>query len=56
MIEVLNSLIREHKENVKQCLEKIQPLADALQPPIAIMDFEKAEEILQLFPPSVTVT
>ena len=55
MIEVLDSLIREYKENVKQCLEKIQPLADALQPPIASMEFQKAEEISQLFPPSVTV-
>ena len=44
MIEVLDSLITEYKENVQQCLEKIQPLAAVLQPPITIMDFEQAEE------------
>ena len=32
MIEVLDSLITEYKKNVQQCLEKIQPLADVLQP------------------------
>ena len=55
MIEVLDSLITEYKENVQQCLEKIQPLADVLQPPITSVDFEQAEEISKLFPPSDTV-
>ena len=55
MIEVLDSLITEYKENVQQCLEKIQPLTDVLQPPIISVDFEQAEEISKLFPPSDTV-
>ena len=56
MIEVLDSLITEYKGNVQQCLENIQPLADVLQPPITGVDqFEQAEEISKLFPPSDTV-
>ena len=54
MIEILDSLITEYKENVQQCLEKIRTLADVLQPPITSVDFKKAEEISKLFPPSVT--
>jgi hypothetical protein len=55
MIEVLDSLFTEYKENVQQCLEKIQPLPDVLQPPITSVDFEQAEEIPKLFPSSDTV-
>lgn len=55
MIEVLDSLITEYEENVQQCLEKIQPLANVLQPPITSRDSKEAEEISKLFPPSVTV-
>ena len=30
MIEVLDSLIREYKDDIKDCLEKVKPLAEAL--------------------------
>ena len=35
-IEVLDSLITEYKDNTRNCLEKIKPLAQVLQPPIAV--------------------
>ena len=46
--------MRRYK-NVQQCLEKIRPLADVLQPLITSVDFKQAEEISKLFPPSDTV-
>ena len=42
MCEVLDSLIRDYRENMEQCLEKLKPLAEILQPPLT-----------ELFPPSV---
>ena len=55
MIEVLDSLIMEYRDDVKQCLEKIKPLAEVLQPPMKSVKFEQVEEITKLFPPSVPV-
>ena len=55
MIEVLDSLITEYKDNIKDCLQKIKPLAVVLQPPLTQPLFEQVEEIAGLFPPSVCV-
>ena len=55
MIEVLDSLITEYKDDSKNCLEKIKPLAQVLQPPITIPTPQQIEAVIQLFPPSITV-
>ena len=55
MIEVLDSLITEYKDNTKNCLEKIKLLAQVLQPPIAVPTFQQVEAVIQLFPPSIIV-
>ena len=55
MIEVLDSLITEYKDNIKDCLQKIKPLAVVLQPPLTQPLFEQVEEIAGLFPLSVCV-
>ena len=51
MIEILDSLITECKENVQQCLEMTQPLANVFQPPLTRMDSKDAEEASKLFSP-----
>ena len=55
VIEVLDSLITEYNENLKQCLEKIKPLADFVRPPLQSLDVQKMNEISSLFPPSIKV-
>ena len=55
MIEVLDSLIRKNRNDIKQCLEKIKSLAEVLQPPMTSVKFEQVEAIRKLLPPSVTV-
>jgi hypothetical protein len=55
MIEVLDSLSTEYRDNIKDCLEKIQPLAVILQPPINQITVEQVERVAKLFPPSVSV-
>ena len=55
MIEVLDSLITEYRDNIRDCLEKIKPLAVILQPPMTQPMFEQVELVAGLFPPSVTV-
>ena len=55
MIEVLDSLITEYRDNRKDCLPKIKPLAVILQPPLIKPSFEQVENVVGLFPPFVTV-
>ena len=55
MIAVLDSLITEYRDNTKDCLKKIEPLAVVLQPPMTKPSFELVENVVGLFPPSVTV-
>ena len=58
MIEVLHSLIREYKDDIKDCLEKVKPLAEALVLPnhhLKKLTVEEAEAISEIFPPSVAV-
>lgn len=55
MIEVLDSLIRKNRNDIKQCLEKIKSLAEVLQPPMKSVKFEQVEAIRKLLAPSVTV-
>ena len=58
MIEVLDSLIREYKDDIKDCLEKVKPLAEALVLPnhhLKKLTVEEAEAISEIFPPSVAV-
>ena len=55
VIEVLDSLITEYNDNLKQCLEKIEPLANFVRPPLQSPNVQKMNEISSLFPPSVTV-
>ena len=55
MIEVLDSLIREYRDNIKSCLQKIKPLAVILQPPLTKPNFEQVEKVTELFPPSISV-
>jgi hypothetical protein len=40
---------------MKDCLQKIKPLAIILQPPMAQPIFEQVEKVAGLFPPSVSV-
>ncbi len=53
MCEVLDSLIRDYRENMEQCLEKLKPLAEILQPPLTELTREHLESVSKLFPPSV---
>lgn len=55
MIEVLDSLITEYRDNTKNCLQKIKPLAVVLQPPLTTPSVQQVEEVVNLFPPSVKV-
>ena len=58
MIELLDSLIREYKDDIKDCLEKVKPLAEALVLPnhhLKKLTVEEAEAISEIFPPSVAV-
>ena len=49
MTEVLGSLITEYKDDTKNCLEKIKPLAQVLQPPITIPTPQQIEAVIQLY-------
>ena len=53
--EVLDSLIHEYTENVKECLERILPLAKLLQPPFAKPSIEDMSAVAQLVPPSLSI-
>ena len=55
MCEVLDSLIRENRENMEQCLEKMKPLAEILQPPLTELTREHLESVSKLFLSSVSV-
>ena len=55
MCEVLDSLIMEYRDDIKQCLEKLKPLAEVLQPPLAEPTNEQIESLSRLFPPSVKI-
>ena len=55
MCEILDSLIMEYREDTKQCLEKLKPLAEVLQPPLAEPTDEQIESVSRLFPPFVTI-
>ena len=55
MCEVLDSLIREYRENMEQCLEKLKPLAEILQPPLTELTREHLESVSKLFLSSVSV-
>ncbi len=55
MCEVLDSLIVEYNENIKVCLQKVKPLADALQPPLTEPSNETAQNLCKLFPPGVLI-
>lgn len=55
MCEVLDSLIMEYRDDIKQCLEKLKPLAEVLQPPLAEPTDEQLESVSRLFPPSVAI-
>ena len=55
MIEVLDSLITEYKDNTKDCLQKVKPLAVVLQPPMTKPSIQQIENVVCLFPPSVPV-
>ena len=55
MIEVLDSLSTEYRDNIWDCLEKIKPLAVILRPPMTQPMFEQVELVAGLFPPSVSV-
>ena len=54
-IEFLDSFSTEYRDNVRDCLEKIKPLAVILQPPMTQPMIEQAEYVAGLFPPSVSV-
>ena len=45
MIEVLNSLSTEYRDNIRDCLEKIKPLAVILQPPMTQPMIEQVEQV-----------
>lgn len=53
--EVLESLIMEYRDDIKQCLEKLKPLVEILQPPIAEPTDEQLKSVSMLFPPSVVI-
>ena len=58
MIEVLDSMIREYKDDINDCLGKVKPLAEALVLPnhhLKKLTVEEAEAISEIFPPSVAV-
>jgi hypothetical protein len=55
MCAVLDSLITYYGDNIKVCLEKIKPLADALQPPVQKLKAETVKEMCKLFPASCKV-
>ena len=54
VIEVRDALITEY-DNLKLCLEKMEPLANFVRPPLKSLDMGKMNEISSLFPPSITV-
>ena len=45
----------EYKDDTKNCLEKIKPLAQVLQPPISIPTLQQIEAVIQLLPPSTII-
>ena len=55
MIEVLDSLSTEYKDNIRDCLEMIKPLAVILQPPMTQPMIEQVEQVTGLFSPTVSV-
>ena len=55
MIEVPDSLSAEYRDNIRDCLEKIKPLAVILQPPMTQPMIEQVKQVAGLFPPSVSV-
>ena len=56
MIEVLDSLIREYKDDIKDCLEKVEAEALVLpNHPLKKLTLEEAEAISEIFPSSVAV-
>ncbi|XP_028414896.1 52 kDa repressor of the inhibitor of the protein kinase-like [Dendronephthya gigantea] len=55
IIEVIDSLITEYNDNVKQCLEKIKPLAEVLRPPLQKPEIQQMNKISELFPPSAAL-
>ena len=55
MCEVLDSLIMEYRDDIKQSLEKLKPLAKVLQPLLAEPTNEQIESLSRLFPPSVKI-
>ena len=58
MVEMLDSLIKEYKDDIKDCLEKVKPLAEALvlaNHHLKKLTVEEAEAISEIFLPSVAV-
>lgn len=52
---VLDYFITEYNENLKRCLEEIKPLANLLRPLLQNPNVQQINEMLGLFPPSITV-